>query len=199
MQDSKYKVLQSIFEVEDIEEKLLSYNSSIPYHLLLSVMSRESYDLSRELGVNTSTSTALSKYLWPSKPRSNSKICGWLLLQYDYKFCSHCKLVKEIDYFSKNASRQDGLNTYCKECYKETTRVYHREYQKTRKLLKISRVPAWADIDKIREIYNKCPLGYHVDHIVPIQGKNVSGLHVENNLQYLTAQDNLRKHNKFTE
>ena len=57
--------------------------------------------------------------------------------------------------------------------------------------------PKWANKDKIREIYKNCPNGYHVDHIVPLKGKNVWGLHVEHNLQYLTASDNQKKHNKF--
>ena len=106
-------------------------------------------------------------------------------------------MVKYQELFSRNISRSTGLNSHCKECYLETTREYQKEYQRTRKALKLDRVPAWADLNKIKEIYTNCPKGYHVDHIVPLQGALVSGLHVENNLQYLTAEDNLKKSNKF--
>ena len=38
---------------------------------------------------------------------------------------------------------------------------------------------------------------YEVDHVIPLQGKLVSGLHVQNNLQVLLKEDNCRKHNSF--
>lgn len=62
---------------------------------------------------------------------------------------------------------------------------------------KMQRTPAWADEQKIKEIYANCPDGYHIDHIIPLNGKLVSGLHVEYNLQYLPAIENMRKSNKF--
>jgi len=59
------------------------------------------------------------------------------------------------------------------------------------------RLPKWADLKAIREFYMNKPKGYEVDHIIPLSGKLVSGLHVLENLQYLTIEENRSKNNKF--
>ena len=66
-----------------------------------------------------------------------------------------------------------------------------------RRAAKLQRTPAWADLEAIKQFYINCPKGYAVDHIVPLQGVNVSGLHVLNNLQYLTKSENCSKGNKY--
>lgn len=62
---------------------------------------------------------------------------------------------------------------------------------------KLRRTPKWADLAAIRAFYEACPQGHHVDHIVPLRGELVSGLHVLENLQYLPARDNMLKSNQW--
>jgi hypothetical protein len=59
------------------------------------------------------------------------------------------------------------------------------------------RTPAWANRAEIVEVYKNCPVGYQVDHIIPLRGEVVTGLHVAANLQYLPASENRAKSNKF--
>lgn len=66
------------------------------------------------------------------------------------------------------------------------------------------RTPMWADFDAIDAIYEAARrmtldtgIAHHVDHEIPLKGVLVSGLHVHNNLQILTASENCRKQNKY--
>ena len=57
--------------------------------------------------------------------------------------------------------------------------------------------PPWADRDAIRTFYHNRPEGHHIDHIIPLKGDLVCGLHVSENLQYLPIPENLAKKNFF--
>jgi len=63
--------------------------------------------------------------------------------------------------------------------------------------LKKRALPAWADRSAIEKIYLECPPGMEVDHVIPLRGKLVCGLHVPENLQYLTPAENRSKGNKW--
>lgn len=62
--------------------------------------------------------------------------------------------------------------------------------------------PWWADMAAIEDIYRECRrisqhsgIDHHVDHIVPLLGKNVCGLHVHWNLRVIPAKENQVKGN----
>lgn len=61
--------------------------------------------------------------------------------------------------------------------------------------------PKWltpTQLAEIEGVYLFCQIfpGFHVDHIIPLKGKNVCGLHVPWNLQPLAAVENMRKGNR---
>ena len=121
------------------------------------------------------------------------------------KTCKSCKNKNNVRYqqntnYEKSSAWQVNNKErhagFCKQwrlVNKELRRFYSSNY---RAKIKKALVP-WADINIIKEIYQKCPSEHHVDHIIPLSGKLVSGLHVQNNLQYLPAFDNLSKGNKW--
>lgn len=80
--------------------------------------------------------------------------------------------------------------------YKKNLKKIVARNTKRKKHVKIA-TPKWADLKAIEVFYSNCPPGYHVDHIIPLKGKDVSGLHVLNNLQYLTAFENISKCNRI--
>lgn len=78
-------------------------------------------------------------------------------------------------------------------------------YGAARKAAALERTPAWADHDKIARVYTLAKFAeeltlqqHHVDHILPLQGRSVSGLHVHTNLRVLPGAENVRKSNRFT-
>jgi len=50
---------------------------------------------------------------------------------------------------------------------------------------------------RAKELSESTGQQYHVDHVVPILGRNVCGLHTEHNLQILSAVENSRKNNRL--
>lgn len=114
-------------------------------------------------------------------------------------------------YYIKHKNKHNAKTKEYYHNHKDTLRPKMNEYQKNYSKLnraacnanlvkyrasQLQATPKWANIEAIKEIYLRCPKGMEVDHIIPLQGKNVRGLHVEYNLQYLSIRENRRKGNR---
>jgi hypothetical protein len=127
--------------------------------------------------------------------------------------CTHCKQDKPEASYYKRSDRPQPYRQPCKQCV--NSKVDHKDhYSKNagyytskasaRKATKLKATPAWADQEQIKRIYVACAkitkqtgIEHHVDHIIPLQGEDVCGLHVENNLAIIPAKMNLQKSNRF--
>lgn len=104
------------------------------------------------------------------------------------------------EYYERNKAR---INEYSRSWAKKN-RGKRSAADAARRCAKILRTPVWADMELISEIYKarekqskETGVALHVDHIVPLQGDLVCGLHVHQNLRIITAEENLSKYNKF--
>jgi len=140
--------------------------------------------------------------LWPTGPHTKitqQKLKNAIL-------CCSDPIWKQLNYTNSSgfsrAMRQ--IFPYCDKLSGESWERYLRRKAnldhtkpKQRENRFSVRTPVWADKEAINFFYECCPAGYHVDHIIPLRGKNISGLHIETNLQWLPAKQNLKKSNKY--
>lgn len=80
---------------------------------------------------------------------------------------------------------------------KSYTREYRRALTNAYRQRCRNATPFWVDKVLLKQVYANCPHGYEVDHVVPLKGENVCGLHIPSNLQYLVKSENRSKTNKF--
>jgi len=113
------------------------------------------------------------------------------------------KKLSNAKYRSKNQEKHSEYNKEWFSKNKAKASFYAmRRYTTIR-----NRTPKWLTEDDlwiISQAYDLAELRskmfgfkWHVDHIIPLHGKTVSGLHVPNNLQVISALENCRKGNIF--
>lgn len=141
------------------------------------------------------------------------------------KRCTKCNETKPTSEFYKDKRHLDGLRYWCKSCgkadskkwdvlnkektrvssskYRERNKDKYARYEAQRRTHKLNATVKWANLEAIERMYivsdflsNKLGEPHHVDHIVPLKGANICGLHVEYNLDVIPAIDNLRKGNR---
>jgi hypothetical protein len=134
--------------------------------------------------------------------------------------CKSCHKAYAREHYQANKEKHNANTKAWRHAHPESDRKWSRERQSKRRKENAHLVnaataarksyikqatPAWANKFFITEAYHLAKLRekmlggkWQVDHIIPLRGKIVSGLHVEHNLQVIPAQLNLTKHARFT-
>lgn len=136
-------------------------------------------------------------------------------------YCKKCQSIQsKQNYFNKLDTKQAQMREYHSKNKKELNEKSKirgkawREANKEKNCAKAARyrakkiqaIPLWADAEEIQMYYGVAKyldwisggfVKHHVDHIIPLQGNNVCGLHVQTNLQVLVDIHNLQKSNKM--
>jgi hypothetical protein len=120
------------------------------------------------------------------------------------KSCPKRKEYAKRRYKEKGEQIRVSQSNYRKT---ESGRVLHAKKEAKRRACKLNATPQWltkkhwAEIENLywlaRDLRVTSGEDYHVDHIVPLKGKNVCGLHVPWNLQILPSDLNISKSNKI--
>ena len=134
--------------------------------------------------------------------RGSCKVCDNLKKQsYRAKLGDTLKLRKKQEYSRNRESRLAQ-----KREYRQSNKGKINALVAARKKIIKQRTPKWATKEElwlIKEAYELAALrtkmfgfSWHVDHVLPLQGETVSGLHVPTNLQVIPWLDNVQKKNK---
>ena len=112
-------------------------------------------------------------------------------------------IAKAREYYAKNTT---ALRLQ-KQSYQRNNLPIYAKIGAKRRAAKLHRTPVWLTADDhwmIEQAYEVAALrtkmfgfSWHVDHIIPLQGKLVSGLHTPYNLRVIPAAENVRKSNHF--
>lgn len=101
--------------------------------------------------------------------------------------CLECHQVTRHEWFSTPQGKKSKRLWDKKNVHKRRIRSAKR----------MEAMPPWANKKAIADFYRDCPVGFHVDHIVPLTSEVICGLHIIENMMYLPQRENLQKGNKL--
>jgi hypothetical protein len=131
--------------------------------------------------------------------------------------CFVCNNDSAVREYTRDPEKAAARSKAWRDKYPDRTRAFFTKWRKKnlgydafrvtyRKAQKLEATVSWADNKKIKAIYAEAKrltvetgIEHHVDHYYPLQGEFCCGLHVENNLHILTADENCRKGNQMPE
>jgi hypothetical protein len=149
----------------------------------------------REKAKNIDRSEYIRKHYLNNKEKIKKR-----LKEYEFKNKERIALRRKLQRI-RDCEQYKKISKEAKKRYRENNKerytLLNREQCAKRRAKLLKAIPKFANLNKIKKIYKNCPKGYHVDHIIPLNNPIVCGLHVEWNLQYLSAKDNCSKGNKL--
>lgn len=112
--------------------------------------------------------------------------------------------VRATEWYRSNLERAlANVKAYRPKWVKANPHVIAAKSQR-RNAIKANACPVWSDSKRINRVYyiarrvsEITGVEHQVDHVIPLRGKYVSGLHVPENLRVVTAEYNLLKSNKY--
>ena len=117
--------------------------------------------------------------------------------------CKECHNADQKKHYAENRAK---IAARKKKYYADNPEKYAAKDAK-RRAAKLERIPSWSndnDLKAIRKIYARCKkinkltgIPHEVDHVIPMQGENISGLHHSTNLAIIPAALNASKNNKW--
>ena len=130
-----------------------------------------------------------------NKELTKERARAWVIANPEKRYAIHRK-NREKDLENHNARNRE---------WNTNNKPLKAALQAKRKSAILQRTPVWdkdahlivAKYQLANMLTRETGIPHHVDHIIPLQGKNVSGLHVFANLRVILGEDNVKKSNKY--
>lgn len=157
------------------------------------------YDRARRARLKDQIAAEKRAYYLANKDAENARVAAWVEANK-----ARSREIKNAWKARNPDAETDAVSRARRAEYMVRYRAAHPETHRRNQSLRRAKIshatPVWANQTLIKAMYAAARNhGLEVDHIVPLKGRLVSGLHVENNLQLLTPQQNKRKGNHYAD